>query len=82
MAVFSAAFPLFQKHRGRRKWTLFYLPLACFAAAAPLYMMGGLPRPVIATIVVVYGARTLWKRWKSGWELDASLAEKHTLLED
>jgi putative tricarboxylic transport membrane protein len=56
MAVFSAAFPLFQKHRGRRKWTLFYLPLACFAAAAPLYMMGGLPRPVIATIVVVYGA--------------------------
>ena len=81
MAVFSAAFPLFQEHRGRRKWTLFYLPIACFCAAGPLYMMGGVPRPVIATIVVVYGAWTLWKRWKSGWELDASLVEKHALSE-
>jgi putative tricarboxylic transport membrane protein len=81
IAVFSAAFPVFQKHRGRRKWTLFYMPLACFGAAGPLYMMGGVPRPVIATIVVVYGAWTLWKRWKSGWELDASLAEKHDLSE-
>ena len=81
MAVFSAAFPIFQEHRGRRKWTLFYLPLACFCAAGPLYMMGGVPRPVIATIVVVYGAWTLWKRWKSGWELDASLVEKHALSE-
>ncbi len=81
IAVFSAAFPIFQEHRGRRKWTLFYMPLACFSAAAPLYMMGGVPRPVIATIVVVYGAWTLWKRWKSGWELDASLAEKHDLSE-
>ncbi len=81
IAVFSAAFPVFQKHRGRRKWTLFYMPLACFCAAGPLYMMGGVPRPVIATIVIVYGTWTLWKRWKSGWELDASLAEKHDLSE-
>ncbi len=81
IAVFSAAFPIFQKHRGRRKWTLFYMPLACFGAAVPLYMMGGVPRPVIATIVIVYGTWTLWKRWKSGWELDASLAEKHDLSE-
>ena len=81
IAVFSAAFPIFQEHRGRRKWTLFYLPLACFGAAGPLYMMGGVPRPVIATIVIVFGAWTLWKRWKLGWELDASLAEKHALSE-
>ncbi len=81
IAVFSAAFPLFQKHRGTRKWTLFYLPLACFGAAIPLYMMGGVPRPVIATIVVGYGTWTLWNRWKSGWELDASQAEKHALSE-
>jgi putative tricarboxylic transport membrane protein len=81
IAVFSAGFPVFQKHRGRRKWTLFYMPLACFGAAVPLYMMGGVPRPVIATIVIVYGTWTLWKRWKSGWELDASLAEKHAVSE-
>ena len=77
VALFSAGFPLFQKHRGEKKWTLFYLPLACFCAAVPLYMMGGVPRPVVATIVVGYGAWTLWNRWRSGWELDASLAERH-----
>lgn len=81
IALFSAAFPLFQEYRGRRKWTLFYLPLACFAASIPLYMMGGIPRPTIATIVIAFGAWTLWKRWKSGWQLDESLANRHQLRE-
>ena len=28
IAIFSAVFPLFQGHRGKKKWTLFYLPVA------------------------------------------------------
>ena len=31
VAVFSALFPLFQEHRGKFKWTLFFLPFACLA---------------------------------------------------
>ncbi len=71
VAVFSALFPLFQEHRGKFKWTLFYLPFACFAVSLPLYLMGGVARPVIAVIVLGFGAYTLWKRWKSGWKLTA-----------
>ena len=70
IALFSALFPLFLEHRGKRKWTLLYLPFACFAAALPLFMMGGVPRPIIAMLVVVFGAYTLWRRWKSGWMLE------------
>ena len=81
VALFSAAFPLFQVHRGRKLWTLFYLPAACFAVSVPLFMMGGIPRPVIAVITVLFGARVLWQRWKSGWKLDPDQAEAHTLSE-
>ena len=81
IAVFSAAFPLFQEHRGKKIWTLFYMPLACFGASVPLYMMGGIPRPVIATIVLAYGAHTLWKRWKSGWKLDPQASEEMMISE-
>jgi putative tricarboxylic transport membrane protein len=69
IAIFSAIFPLFQEKRGKQKWTLAYMPLACIAVSAPLYMMGGIPRPVIATIVLGFGVYTLWRRWRSGWAL-------------
>ena len=69
IALFSAIFPLFQEYRNKHKWTLFYLPFACFAAAVPLYMMGGTPRPLIATLVFIFGVYTLFKRYKSGWSL-------------
>ena len=76
IALFSAVFPVFQQHRGRKKWTLFYMPFACVAASVPLYMMGGIPRPIIATIVVVFGAWTLFRRWQSGWALEETLAQE------
>jgi len=72
IAGFSALFPMFQAHRElKKKWTLFYLPAACFAASLPLYMMGGVPRPVLATIVVSFGAYQLWRRAQNGWQLEA-----------
>jgi putative tricarboxylic transport membrane protein len=80
IAIFSAVFPLFQGHRGQKKWTLFYLPLACFAVSVPLYMMGGVTRPILATIVLAYGAYTLWRRAQGGWQLEA--VERHDLVEE
>ncbi len=77
--MFSAVFPLFQSHRGKKKWTLFYLPAACFAVSLPLYMMGGVTRPILATIVLAYGAYTLWRRAQGGWKLESP--EGHELVE-
>ena len=69
IALFSAFFPLLQAHRGKKKWTLFYMPAVCFAVSVPLFMMGGIPRPIIATLVVALGAYILWRRAKDGWQL-------------
>ena len=75
VALFSAIFPWFQAVRGKAKWTLFYLPGACFAVTLPLAMMAvqnsSVPRGVIAVIVCAFGAYTLWKRAQSGWKLEA-----------
>ena len=72
IAVFSAAFPMFQAHRGKRIWTLLYLPAACVAVSVPLFMMGGVTRPILATVVAALGAYLLWRRARGGWQLDAS----------
>ena len=69
VAFFSALFPVFQEHRSKNKWTLFYLPCACFSMAVPLYMMGGVPRPIVAAMVFLFGLYTLLRRWRSGWKL-------------
>lgn len=75
VALFSAVFPWFQIARGKKKWTLFYLPLSCFAVSVPLGMMAvqnnSVPRGIIACIVVVSGSYILWQRWRSGWNLEA-----------
>ena len=73
IAVFSAMFPMFQSHRKKKKkWTLFYLPVACFVASIPLYMMGGVPRPMLATVLAGYGAYQLWCRARNGWRLETT----------
>jgi len=72
VAGFSALFPLFQGHRVKEKfWTLFYLPAACFAVSLPLFMMGGIPRTVLAMVLIAYGAYQLWRRRQNGWRFQA-----------
>ena len=72
VAVFSAFFPMFQGHRKEAKfWTLFYLPAACFILPVPLFMMGGITRPVLATVLIGFGAYQLWRRRQNGWRFDA-----------
>jgi putative tricarboxylic transport membrane protein len=80
IAIFSAAYPLFQAHRDTRKWTLFYMPAACFAVSVPLFMMGGIPRPILGTLVVALGAYVLWRRARSGWQLAET--QGHEIAED
>ncbi len=72
IALFSAAYPLFQAHVGKRKWTLFYQPAVCVAASVPLFMMGGIPRPIIAALLAGFGLWTLVRRWRGGWRLEES----------
>jgi putative tricarboxylic transport membrane protein len=76
IATFSAAFPLFQMHRGKWKWTLFYMPVACFAVSVPLFMMGGIPRSILGTLVAAFGAYVLWRRARNGWQLDETLGDE------
>ncbi len=82
IAVFSALFPMYQAQRGRKKWTLVFLPAACFAVSVPLYMMGGIPRPVVATVVLAYGAFMLWRRARGGWRIETALETTVPLDED
>ncbi len=77
VAVFSTAFPLFLAHRGKWKWTLFYMPVACFSVSVPLFMMGGIPRPILATLVAALGAYVLWRRARNGWQLDETSGEEY-----
>ena len=69
IATFSAAFPWFQNDRGRKKWTLLYLPAACIASSVPLVMMGGIVRPAIGAVLVCLSGHLVWKRARRGWKL-------------
>ncbi len=72
IALFSAVYPVFQAQRSKQKWTLFYFPCVCFAGSVPLFMMGGLPRPIIASILILTGLVVLWRRHRAGWQLAAT----------
>ncbi|MEK9671319.1 MAG: tripartite tricarboxylate transporter permease [Rhodospirillaceae bacterium] len=75
VGLFSAVFPWFQMARGKAKWALWYMPMACFAVTVPLGMMAvqnnSISRGVIALIVLAFGLQTLWKRHQGGWKLEA-----------
>ncbi|MEE9299779.1 MAG: tripartite tricarboxylate transporter permease, partial [Alphaproteobacteria bacterium] len=49
LGAFSAFFPWYQKDRGAAKWTLFYPAFMVFALSIPLFLMGGVVRPIVAT---------------------------------
>ncbi len=61
LAVFSAFFPMYQKERGQKTWTLFYPALLSMALSLPVFMMGGLVRPVLAAGLVAFGLYLLYR---------------------
>jgi putative tricarboxylic transport membrane protein len=79
LAAFSTVFPLYQRDRGKRKWTLVYPALFSMAVAGPLFYMGGTVRPVVASALVAMGIFLLWRRHQSDWTLPARDVGEHDL---
>ncbi len=75
IAVFSMIFPWYQKHRGNKTWTLAFLPALCLSLAPPLFMMGGIPRPILGGVLIAAGIWLLVKHHRGGWKLE--LPEEH-----
>ena len=72
VALFSAAFPWYQRNIGKKQWTLFYIPLASLALSIPLIMMGGVVRPGIGCLLIAYALYKLYRRHQAGWALEQS----------
>jgi len=80
LAAFSLGFPWFQKERGRKTWTLVYVPLMAIVLAIPLFFMAGGVRPTLAAALLGWGVYALWKRRRDGWKLaveDDHFAQMH-----
>ena len=80
LAGFSVGFPWFQKERGKKKWTLIYIPLMAIVLAFPLLFMVGCVRTALAVFLLGWGVYALWRRNKDGWKLvaeDDHFAEMH-----
>jgi len=48
---------------------LVYIPAMCFVLSAPLFFMGGLVRPGLSAVLIVFGGYLLWQRNREGWVL-------------
>ena len=69
ISVFSAAFPWYQARRHEARWTLFYFPAFCLAIVTPLFLMGGVVRPVLAGALLLLAGFTVWRHQRAGWQL-------------
>ena len=70
LGAFSIFFPWYQKLRGTAKWTLVYPALMSICLAGPLFLMGGIVRPVLASVMVLFGVWMLWRHARNGWQLE------------
>ncbi|MGI9364636.1 MAG: tripartite tricarboxylate transporter permease [Rhizobiaceae bacterium] len=61
VSVFSIAFSWYQNDRGKKIWTLWYVPLFLLSVTIPLFMMGGYVRPVIALVLIGFAGMMLAK---------------------
>jgi putative tricarboxylic transport membrane protein len=62
VALFSAAFPWFQRARAEgSRWTAFYGPALLVGVSVPLAQMGGAVRPTLAGIATLLGAFLAWR---------------------
>ena len=66
LAVFSIAFPWYQASRGRRRWTLVFMPALGVCLSLPLVMMGGDVRPLIGSGLFLLSLFALWRNLRGG----------------
>jgi putative tricarboxylic transport membrane protein len=81
MAVFSMFFPSYQRSRGKKQWTVFYVPALSVALSVPLFMMGDVVRPVIGGALIVLAAWLLWKASRRGFKPDPEDADQPAYME-
>lgn len=63
-AVFSMLFTLYQRDRGKRPWARFYPPALMLSLSLPLFLMGGVVRPVVAVCLIGAGFLLLYRAQK------------------
>ena len=81
LAAYSAVFPWFQKDRGKKRWTLWFLPAMSISMAPPLFLMGGVARPIVGGLLLAVGGTLLWGHARDGWRLKP-VAEHDVHLEE
>ncbi|MEQ9327003.1 MAG: tripartite tricarboxylate transporter permease [Rhodospirillales bacterium] len=70
VAVFSVAFPWYQKARREDKaWANWFMPALCLALSVPLFMMEGVARPILAGGLILLAG---WLFLKTGKKLAGS----------
>lgn len=65
LALFSIAFPAYQKHRGKLVWMRYFGPALLIVMAVPVFMMPGLIRPIIAAVMVLTGLVQIFMLFKT-----------------
>ncbi len=53
VALYSAAYPWFQRERGKKAWTFYYPAMLLASVSVPMFMMGGTVRPTIGAVLVI-----------------------------
>jgi putative tricarboxylic transport membrane protein len=77
LAGFSTIFPWYQKLRGKRTWTLLFLPAMLLALSVPMYMMGTGTRIGAGIFMNAIALWLLWRSHQAGWRPDATTAAAH-----
>jgi putative tricarboxylic transport membrane protein len=77
LAGFSTVFPWYQKYRGKRVWTMMFVPAMLVTLSVPLFMMAVPVRIGIGVVMVALALWLLWRAHQSGWRPDASKATEH-----
>ncbi len=69
LAVFSTAFPWYQKYRTSHRWTQGFVPAMLAALSAPMFMMDTPERSAVGAILLAIAVWLLWRGHKRGWRL-------------
>ena len=77
LALFSTIFPWYQKHRGKRTWTLAFVPAMLLALSVPMFMMGTHVRTGIGAVMVALALWLLWRAHQGGWTPNRADAAEH-----